>query len=258
MRTTVVLVPTRNQSWNVGSVARLVTLRGIAEVVKRTTQILVVRERGLRTIPKTKVDAIAWWIDSGATTYVCKDRLFCYVYLLHAKDEALDKFRIYKTEVELQQNDLIKTLRTDRGGEYYDPVFFQYVRIIHETTAPYTPQQNGVVERKNRALKEMVNSMIPNKRAVVRLPYPKRKTLGEKGIDCIFVGYAEHSKAYSEIPEPRKGKRVQKAKSYGSDFQLYLVEGSRDQVGSQYSYCYSIEEDPRTYDEAMQSRDAAF
>ncbi|GJS07419.1 zinc finger, CCHC-type containing protein [Tanacetum coccineum] len=108
--------------------------------------------------------------------------------------------KIYKTEVELQQNDLIKTLRTDRGGEYYDPVFFQSVGIIHETTAPYTPQQNGVAERKNRALKEMVNSI----------------------------------------------------------FSLYLVEGSRDQVGSQYSYCYSIEEDPRTYDEAMQSRDAAF
>ncbi|GJR18978.1 zinc finger, CCHC-type containing protein [Tanacetum coccineum] len=36
------------------------------------------------------------------------------------------------------------------------------------------------------------------------------------------------------------------------------VEGSRDQVGSQYSYCYNIEEDPKTYDEAMQSRDAAF
>ncbi|GJT54841.1 zinc finger, CCHC-type containing protein [Tanacetum coccineum] len=85
---------------------------------------------------------------------------FCYVYLLHAKNEALDKFRIYKTEVELQQNDLIKTLRTDRGGEYYDPVFFQSIGIIHETTAPYTPQLNGVAERKNRALKEMVNSML--------------------------------------------------------------------------------------------------
>ncbi|GJY89099.1 zinc finger, CCHC-type containing protein [Tanacetum coccineum] len=150
-------------------------------------------------------------------------------------------------------------------------------------------------------------------RAVVRLPDPKRKTLGEKGIDCIFVGYAEHSKAYrfyviepnesvsinsiielrdaifdenrfssiprskdiipnsvesqrddhsdgvpSETPKPHKGKRVRKAKSYGSDFQLYLVEGSRDQIGSQYSYYYSIEEDPRTYNEAMQSRDAAF
>nr|GEZ44179.1 zinc finger, CCHC-type [Tanacetum cinerariifolium] len=32
-------------------------------------------------------------------------------------------------------------------------------------------------------------------KAVVRLPDPKRKTLGEKGIDCIFVGYTEHSKA---------------------------------------------------------------
>ncbi|GJS76340.1 zinc finger, CCHC-type containing protein [Tanacetum coccineum] len=168
---------------------------------------------------------------------------FCYVYLLHAKDEAMDKFRIYKTEVELQQNNLIKTLRTDRGDEYYDPVFFQSVGIIHETIAPYTPQ------------------------AIVRLLDPKRKTLGEKSIDCIFVGYAEHSKAYrddhsddvpSKIPEPRKGKRVRKAKSYGSDFELYLVEGSRDHVGSQYSYCYSIEEDPRTYDEAMQYRDAIF
>ncbi|GKE40211.1 zinc finger, CCHC-type containing protein, partial [Tanacetum coccineum] len=149
--------------------------------------------------------------------------------------------------------------------------------IIHETTAPYTPQQNGVAERKNRALKKIVNSMLSysglsegfwgEAMAVVRLPDLKRKTLGEKGIDCIFVGYADHSKAYrddhsddvpSEIPEPRKGKRVRKAKSYGSDFQLYLVEGSRDHVGSQYSYCYSIEEDPITYDEAMQSRDAAF
>nr|GEW44882.1 zinc finger, CCHC-type [Tanacetum cinerariifolium] len=62
----------------------------------------------------------------------------------------------------------------------------------------------------------------------------------------------------SEIPEPRKGKRVRKAKSYGFDFQLYLVEGSRDQVGYQYSYCYNIEEYPRTYDEVIQSRDAAF
>ncbi|GJW66241.1 hypothetical protein Tco_0120665, partial [Tanacetum coccineum] len=32
--------------------------------------------------------------------------------------------------------------------------------------------------------------------AVVRLSNPKRKTLGEKGIDCIFVGFTVHSKAY--------------------------------------------------------------
>ncbi|GJT22107.1 zinc finger, CCHC-type containing protein [Tanacetum coccineum] len=218
----------------------------------------------------------------------------------------------YKRILEMSKDDLIPAIDKNpekyKGVEYYDPVFFQSIGIIHETTAPYTPQQNGVAERKNRALKEMVISM-----AIVRLPNPKRKTLGEKVIDYIFVGYAEHSKAYrfyviepndsvsinsiiesrdaifdencfssiprpkdiipnsdefqrddhlddvtSEIPEPRRDKRARKAKSYGSDFQLYLVEGSRDQIGSQYSYCYSIEEDLRTYNEAMQSRDAAF
>ncbi|GJT65606.1 zinc finger, CCHC-type containing protein, partial [Tanacetum coccineum] len=40
---------------------------------------------------------------------------FCYVYLLHSKDEALDKFKVFKTEVKLQQGSLIKRFRTDRG-----------------------------------------------------------------------------------------------------------------------------------------------
>ncbi|GJX71831.1 zinc finger, CCHC-type containing protein [Tanacetum coccineum] len=135
-------------------------------------------------------------------TFIDDASRFCYVYLLHAKDEALDKFRIYKTEVELQQNDLIKTLRTDRGGEYYDPVFFQSVGIIHETTAPYTPQQNGVAERKNRALKEMVNSMLSysglsegfwGEAMAVALDSenPKRKLWVKKGVlIASSVGYA--------------------------------------------------------------------
>ncbi|KAJ9547314.1 hypothetical protein OSB04_019857 [Centaurea solstitialis] len=292
-------------------------------------------------------------------TFIDDSSRFCYVYLLHSKDEALEKFKIYKTEVELQLGVPVKCLRTDRGGEYMDPLYFQSVGIIHETTAPYTPQQNGVAERKNRVLKEMVNSMlsysglskgfwgeamltacyvlnrVPNKRnkttpyelwfkrtpglnyfriwgcrAVVKLTEPKRSALGERGVDCIFIGYAEHSKAYrfyvidpnesvsvntviesrdaifdeerfSSIPRPkdlisnvdegqnseilegisdpeplkvRKSKRGQIAKDFGSDFQLYLVEGSRDKVKLQYSYCYSIEEDPKGYG----IRDAAF
>ncbi|GJR44780.1 hypothetical protein Tco_1312883 [Tanacetum coccineum] len=43
---------------------------------------LVIRERGLRTNPKTKVNAIVWWIDSGATTHVCKDRCWFNTYEL--------------------------------------------------------------------------------------------------------------------------------------------------------------------------------
>jgi transposase InsO family protein len=82
------------------------------------------------------------------------------VFLLHFKDEAIDKFKIYKSEVELQLTSKIKKLRTDRGGEYFDPTFFGSCGIIHEVTAPYTPQQNGMAERKNCTLKKMVNSML--------------------------------------------------------------------------------------------------
>jgi transposase InsO family protein len=86
---------------------------------------------------------------------------YCYVYLLKSKDEAIEKFVLYKTEVENQLDAKIKMIRSDRGGEYVEP-FGQYCAeqgIIHETTAPYSPQSNGVAERKNRTLKEMMNAM---------------------------------------------------------------------------------------------------
>lgn len=66
-------------------------------------------------------------------TFIDDATRFCYVYLWHAKDEALNKFKIYKTEVELQQNDLTKTLSMDRGGLYCDPSYFQSIGIIQET-----------------------------------------------------------------------------------------------------------------------------
>ncbi|GJV25534.1 zinc finger, CCHC-type containing protein [Tanacetum coccineum] len=77
------------------------------------------------------------------------------------------------------------------------------VGVIHEMTAPYTPQQNGISKRKNKVLKEMVNFMLSYSGlrfrvvwTVVRLHDLKLKTLGERGIECIFVGYAKHSKAF--------------------------------------------------------------
>ena len=57
----------------------------------------------------------------------------------------------------------IKSLRSDRGGEYLGHEFLNYLSkcgITSQLTAPGTPQQNGVAERRNRTLLEMVQSMM--------------------------------------------------------------------------------------------------
>ena len=95
-------------------------------------------------------------------TFVDDSIKYCYVYLLKSKDEAIEKFVLYKNEVENQLNKKIKVPRSYLGGEYELPFFYFCAQhgIIHETTTPYSPQSNGVVKRKNRTLKEMMNAML--------------------------------------------------------------------------------------------------
>ena len=88
---------------------------------------------------------------------------YCYVYLLKTKDEALDFFKIYKAEVENQLERKIKRVRSDRGGEYFSNEFNLFCAehgIIHERTSPNSPQSNGIAERKNRTLTDLVNAML--------------------------------------------------------------------------------------------------
>ena len=86
-----------------------------------------------------------------------------YVYLMRHKSEAFDKFREYKAEAEKQLGVHIKQLRSDRGGEYLSGEFKSYLAqegIISQLSSPGTPQQNGVSERRNRTLLDMVRSML--------------------------------------------------------------------------------------------------
>ncbi|GJT04268.1 zinc finger, CCHC-type containing protein [Tanacetum coccineum] len=207
----------------------------------------------------------------GILTFIDDATRYCYVYLCHTKYEALDKFKIYKEEVELYHGVKIKTLRTDRGGEYYDPVYFQSTGIIHQTTAPYTPQQNGVSERKNRTLKEMVNSMlcysglsdgfwgeamltacyllnrVPNKRNKLwfYVIEPNDYVSVHSVIDSRDADFGNEDR-FTSLPKPAD------MTASSSNF------GSRNEIDFLYQYCFNIDEDPRTYSEAMASRDAGF
>jgi transposase InsO family protein len=83
--------------------------------------------------------------------------------LLRSKDKVLEMFIKYKIKVENQKNKRIKRLRTDRGGEYESNPFKEFCKqndIIHEVTPLYSLESNGVDERNNRTLKEMMNAML--------------------------------------------------------------------------------------------------
>ena len=105
-------------------------------------------------------------------TFIDDYSRYGYIYLIKEKSESLDKFKIFRTEVEKQLGKVIKVVRSDRGGEYYGKhgdagqlkgPFAKYLEdsgIVAQFTMPGSPEQNGVAERRNRTIMEMVRSMI--------------------------------------------------------------------------------------------------
>ncbi|GKE38231.1 zinc finger, CCHC-type containing protein, partial [Tanacetum coccineum] len=97
--------------------------------------------------------------------------------------------------------------------------------------------------------------------AVVRLPDSKLKTLGERGIECIFVGYAEHSKAFRFSLVPRPSLSIPKGtENIGG---LVVPEVVTDEEQGMRSLANTpialmLKMIPKPFDEAMKSQDVAF
>jgi hypothetical protein len=86
-----------------------------------------------------------------------------WVAFLKEKYEAFEKFKVFKAPTENQTRKILKVVRSDRGGEFSSwnfKVFCDKHGIKREYTIPRTPQQNGVVERKNRSVQQMARSMM--------------------------------------------------------------------------------------------------
>nr|GEX00941.1 hypothetical protein [Tanacetum cinerariifolium] len=128
-------------------------------------------------------DEIAWWIDSGATCHACKNH--CWFDTFHPVEDG-------------------SVLHM--GDESTKPILGRGNVVIEFSSGKTITLFNVVVPNKNNKNTpyELWNKKQPNLsylrgwgcRAAVRLPEPKKKNLGEKGIDCIFIGYVEHSKTY--------------------------------------------------------------
>ncbi|KAA0048162.1 ty1-copia retrotransposon protein [Cucumis melo var. makuwa] len=260
---------------------------------------------------------------------------FTKIYLMKTKDEAGSMFLKFKAEFENQLGKKIKRLRSNRGGEYSDKTLKDFCEsndIIHEFIAPYSPQQNGIAERKNRTLKEMMNVMllssdlsdnmwgkaalsscfvlnkIPRKRldktpyelwkghapnlsylkvwdAWLRFMCLNDKTINESR-DAEFFEHVfplkeslsipslskrmhdpENPSIVSETPvsetvntsnlrcelELRRSKRQRTDKSFGPDFLSTFIVERRDEIDCNFTNLFLIDEDPKTYQDALNS-----
>nr|GEX08944.1 hypothetical protein [Tanacetum cinerariifolium] len=92
--------------------------------------------------------------------------------------------------------------RQDRGGEYISKEFKDYMKacgIVQQLTPLYTPQHNGVSEKRSRTLLDMVRSMmnlttLSGCEALVKRDTPDR--LQQRPVKCIFVGYLKETMGY--------------------------------------------------------------
>ncbi|KAK1617106.1 hypothetical protein QYE76_022623 [Lolium multiflorum] len=155
---------------------------------------------------------------------------YSWVFLLNSKDETHREFIIFAKKAQRMYESEIKAIRTNNGTELKNYTMQEFVDdegIKHEFSVPYTPQQNGVVERKNRTIIDMARTMLGefnsphnfwgeaistavhySKRLFLRPSTTKLHTsfsqnnkgkLGKfetRTIEGTFVGYAENSHAY--------------------------------------------------------------
>lgn len=108
---------------------------------------------------------------------------YMWIYLIERKGEVFTQFKKFKLHVEKQIGCKLKKLRTDGGDEYTSREFARFCideGIEHEVILPYTPQHNGIAERRNISLLNMTRSMLKAKEV------PKR-FWGEVALTTIHI-----------------------------------------------------------------------
>ncbi|GJS88756.1 retrovirus-related pol polyprotein from transposon TNT 1-94 [Tanacetum coccineum] len=97
---------------------------------------------------------------------------FTWVKFLRSKDEAPDFIIKFLKMIQLRLKVPVRRIRTDNGTEFVNQTLREYyekVGISHETSVARSPQQNGVVERRNRTLIEAARTMLIYAKALLFL-----------------------------------------------------------------------------------------
>src|SRR5271156_2193818 len=103
------------------------------------------------------------------------------IMFLKDKLEAFKMFKWYKKMVEKQSGKELKCLRSDRGGEFVSDEFTKFCNehgIKRQVSAPRTPQQNGIAERRNRSIVDCDKTLMIEKRIT--------QTFWREAINIVF------------------------------------------------------------------------
>ncbi|KAG8988148.1 hypothetical protein FRB90_002943, partial [Tulasnella sp. 427] len=154
---------------------------------------------------------------------------FVFLKLLHDKSEADEKSIELILFLHNHTSYRIKTIRTDNGGEFTSDKFNKFLAengIVHQTSAPYVPAQNGKAERMNGIIVGKARALLKDSRLPERSPMgsadvsnlrvwgspvfygnpdDKKKKWEDRASRGFFVGFTDDSKAY-DILDPIKNK----------------------------------------------------
>ncbi len=147
---------------------------------------------------------------------------FVKLYFMSNKSEALTCLTMFVNWVERAFDRKVKKIRTDGAAEYHSKAWSAYLArtgITHVTTEPYTPEHNGVVERENRTIKEMIVAMMGNGGIGMEYwTYAAHYTT----IILNFTRYYEQVKTSPSLPTPhqlygRSSRFILKAHQFGAN-----------------------------------------
>ena len=141
-------------------------------------------------------------------------------------------FRPFKALIENQTEKKIKILRTENGTEYESNEFHDFCKeagIKRETTTPYTPEQNGVAERKNPTIVKVVLVMLHDQ----RLP---KFLWAEAAYTAVYVqNQCLHQALGSKAPEEmftNKKPDVSHFRIFGSPIYFHVPKEKRNNLGA--------------------------
>ncbi|GKA61145.1 zinc finger, CCHC-type containing protein, partial [Tanacetum coccineum] len=232
-------------------------------------------------------DDVAWWVDSGATVHVCKCRCWFKTYeslndgsIIHMGNEStalvhgrgcVDLKFSYGKIVSLFNVLYVPNIRKNlvsrsvlNNCDYKQVIESnKFVLSKHGVFIGFGYLSNQMfrlnIVNDNIASAFMSTSKLNDSLLWhVRLVHVYFKRMLDMSKDGLISAFDMDTEKLVLETKLRKGKRNRTPKDFGLKFQLYLIEGTRDEVSDQHSYCFNAEDDPKTFDKAMKSQDVAF